>query len=96
MNELEFYSLDDPPAARGFRTILATEALHPYAAAWWPPGHVIGYEHTFGNVVYDFLTAIAEDREVHPDFRDGVYNNAVLDAVLTSAEQRAWVSVPEV
>jgi predicted dehydrogenase len=47
MNELEFFSLDDPDYAQGFRTILVTEDVHDYTSAWWPPGHGLGYEHTF-------------------------------------------------
>ena len=43
MNELEVYFDDEPPAHRGFRRILVTEAGHPYIKAWWPPGHINGY-----------------------------------------------------
>src|SRR5215831_11035794 len=42
MNELELYA--EEGADSGFRTILATDSHHPYIAAWWPPGHIIGYE----------------------------------------------------
>jgi predicted dehydrogenase len=52
MNELEFYSVNDPEYAQGFRTILATEPVHPYITNWWPPGHIIGYEHEFVHAVY--------------------------------------------
>src|SRR5258706_8381406 len=47
MNELQFYSRRDPEHSRGFRTIQATESCHPYMTHWWPPGHLIGYEHGF-------------------------------------------------
>jgi hypothetical protein len=55
MNELEFFSLDDPDYAQGFRTILATEDVHDYVSAWWPPGHGLGYEHAFVHAVVDLL-----------------------------------------
>ena len=47
MNELMFYSQSDGESEQGFRTILVTEESHPYLSAWWPPGHILGWEHTF-------------------------------------------------
>ncbi len=51
MNELEVYTENGPNS--GFRTILATDATHPFVEAWWPPGHILGYEHSFTHTVYD-------------------------------------------
>jgi predicted dehydrogenase len=85
LNELEFYDHEAPEAERGFRTILATEACHPYIGHWWPPGHTIGYEHTFVHAVADFLAAIAGGAPIAPDFSDGLRVAAVLDAGLRSA-----------
>ena len=98
MNELEFYSTDDAPHARGFRTILATEPMHPYVGPWWPPGHVLGYEHTFVHEVADFVNAITQRKPVAPDFVDGLKVQCVLEAVEKSIEGRAWtrVVVPEI
>ena len=59
MNELSFYDDTEDPRTAGFRRILVTEPEHPYAGAWWPPGHLLGYEHTFTHEVRDFLAAIA-------------------------------------
>lgn len=92
MNELQFYSAEDPGDAQGFRTILATEAAHPYVGAWWPPGHIIGYEHTFVHLLSDAFTAIGEGKPISPSFEDGVRNQAVLEAVEISAQERRWVS----
>ena len=61
MNELQFFSQDDPEYARGFRTILATEPVHAYIESWWPPGHIIGYEHEFVHGAVDFIRAIEKD-----------------------------------
>ncbi|HEY3377368.1 MAG TPA: Gfo/Idh/MocA family oxidoreductase [Armatimonadota bacterium] len=96
MNEVEYFNREDPPHVQGFRTILATESIHPYLQAWWPPGHVLGYEHTFTHQVYNFLNAVAHDTPVHPDFIDGAKVNAVLDAMSESAETRKWIDVPEI
>jgi predicted dehydrogenase len=87
MNELKFFSRDDPAGARGFRTILATEGgQHDYIAAWWPPGHVIGYEHEFVHAVVDFCDAIDKKKKIEPNFYDGMKEMEVLDAGLRSAE----------
>jgi predicted dehydrogenase len=86
MNELQFYSRSDPPHVQGFRTILATEACHPYMANWWPPGHIIGYEHGFVHAAADFVRAIYGNTAIEPDFADGVRVARVLAAGLRSAE----------
>lgn len=93
MNELWFYSGKDPQERQGFRRILATEAAHPYIGAWWPPGHIIGWEHTFIHVVYDFMKALDEDRIPSPNFADGVECQRVLEAVEKSVEEQRWIEV---
>jgi len=85
MNELQFCSRKDPENAQGFRTILATEPSHPYIRNWWPPGHIIGYEHAFTHGVVDFVTAVANGTPIEPNFRDGVKCVRVLEAALKSA-----------
>ncbi|QDV72210.1 Gfo/Idh/MocA family protein [Botrimarina mediterranea] len=96
MNVLEYYSKDDPSNRQGFKRIMATEADHPYVAAWWPPGHVLGYEHGFVHGVYDLLQAIANGTEVAPDFRDGAQCVAVLEAVEKSVTAGSWQTVETV
>lgn len=86
MNELQFYSNDDPAGEQGFRTIQTTDPTHPYMTHWWPPGHIIGYEHGFIHAVADFLEAIDKDKEIRPNFADGVKILAVLEAGLESAK----------
>ena len=90
MNELELYLSEG--AASGFRTVLATEAEHPYVGAWWPPGHMLGYEHTFVHTIFDLLTAIDADVLPTPSFEDGVRNQQVLDAIERASASRTWES----
>ncbi len=95
MNELEVYLQDDPPHIRGFRVVQASDSMHPFMSAWWPVGHIIGYEHTFINLVYTMLKAFDKGEEFKPNFEDGVRNQAVLEAVDISSQQKRWVSISE-
>jgi predicted dehydrogenase len=94
LNELEFYSAKDEGTEQGFRTILVTESSQPYVSAWWPPGHIIGWEHTFIHEVSDLLTAIDKGEAVYPDFYDGLRCQQVLDAVSQSTLEGRWLDVP--
>jgi len=85
MNELEFSDGTDPAGEQGFRRILVTEPEHPYAAAWWPTGHGLGYEHAFSHQVRDLVVDIAAGRQPEPSFAEGLQVQRVLDAVETSA-----------
>jgi len=91
LNDLQLYVEEGPNS--GFRTISVTDAKHPYVGAWWPSGHIIGYEHSFTHTVYDFLRAIAEQKLPSPSFEDGYKNQRVLDAIERSAQDRKWVKI---
>jgi predicted dehydrogenase len=93
LNELEFFDRADGTLA-GFRTILVTERDHPYIASWWPPGHTLGWEHTFTNAIADLIQAIATGAPVRPDFEDGVRVQHVIAAVQRAAASRRWEGVP--
>ncbi|HEY2261819.1 MAG TPA: Gfo/Idh/MocA family oxidoreductase [Streptosporangiaceae bacterium] len=94
LNELQFCDRADDPVTAGFRTILVTEPGHPYLSAWWPPGHVLGWEHTFTHEVRDLVTAIAAGTEPAPSFRDGLQVQRVLAAVeLSATRESAWTPV---
>lgn len=95
MNELQVYFTDDEADVQGFRRVLATDPPHAYSEAWWPPGHTIGYEHTFIHEVYELMEALKEGRQPVPNFRDGVRCQAVLEAVERSIEERRWVPLTE-
>jgi predicted dehydrogenase len=87
MNELQFFSQDDPAYAQGFRDILATEGgQHDYIDHWWPAGHIIGYEHEHVHAVVDFVHAVVTRTKIEPNFYDGMKELEVLEAGLKSAE----------
>ena len=91
MNRLQFYNAADPEDRRGFREIIVTESAHPYVGNWWPPGHIIGYEHSFVHTVADFVRAVIAGRSVPPTFAEGLANQRVLTAVQQSARSKQWV-----
>ena len=99
LNELEFYDLSEDPKTRGWSNIMATEGgAHPYAAAWWPEGHIIGYEHSFTNQVADICRVMGRRKpEIPlPDFEDAYQTQRVLEAVLIAAKRRETVKMSEV
>jgi predicted dehydrogenase len=94
MNELWFLDGEEDSRTGGFHRILATEPVHPYIPAWWPPGHGLGYDHTFTNEIADFVQAIVEGTDPRPSFADGVQVQRVLAAVEESAANDArWTAV---
>ncbi|HLU63735.1 MAG TPA: Gfo/Idh/MocA family oxidoreductase [Protaetiibacter sp.] len=94
LNALEVYDRTAPADRQGFTRILVTEPQHPYLSAWWPAGHMLGYEHGFSHQVVDFVTAIEEGRQPTPSFADGLHVQRVLDAVERSAAASSvWTHV---
>ncbi|MFF0251960.1 Gfo/Idh/MocA family protein [Micromonospora zamorensis] len=94
LNELEFYDATRPSVEQGFSRILVTEGEHPYMSAWWPPGHIIGYEHSFTHEMRDFIEAVATGVDPTPSFADALQVQLVLDAVTRSAELgSSWTEV---
>lgn len=86
MNELELYKTDDTTSQSGFRTVQVTGKGMPHGHAYWPPGHIIGYEHTFIGLIADALKDIHEGRCPSPNVEDGYRNQQVLDAVERSCD----------
>ena len=91
LNELELYIEEGPDS--GFKTILVTDAKHPYLDAWWPPGHILGYEHTFIHTVCDLIRAIDKQVIPTPNFEDGVRNQKVLDGIERASSSQKWENV---
>lgn len=96
MNELEFLDATQPGREQGFRRILATEGDHPYESAWWPSGHIIGYEHTFINAFADFLKALATEGKITPNFEDGAKIIRALTAIERSSREQRRVEIEEI
>ncbi|MEA2400542.1 MAG: hypothetical protein QOK00_945 [Thermoleophilaceae bacterium] len=95
-NELQVSVPSLPTSVDGFRTVSVTESEHPFMANWWPPGHVIGWEHTFVHEIHHLLKAIAEDGDVEPHgatFRDGYRAAEVCDAIARSSEADQSVDI---
>jgi predicted dehydrogenase len=84
LNELQ---LGD--SAGGVRTLLVTEPTHPFLEHWWPPGHVLGWEHTFTHELRHFLDAIAGAGDVAPHgatLEDGYRAAELCDAIVRAHE----------
>lgn len=99
MNVLWFFDAREDPKVAGWRRIMATTAgHHPYAAAWWPEAHIVGYEHTFVNMVADMMAVLAGREPIVPlpDFNDAYEVQRVLEAVLISAKHRAAIKMTEI
>ncbi|MCC6856731.1 MAG: gfo/Idh/MocA family oxidoreductase, partial [Microbacteriaceae bacterium] len=96
-SELRVYFADGSvPEAVGFQDVSVTEADHPFAKAWWPRGHVIGWEHAHVNELNHLLECIARDTPVGPygaTFEDGYRNAVICDAVQESAQRGVRVAV---
>jgi len=95
LNELEVHAGD----SRGYETVLVTDADDPYGDAWWPPGHVLGWEHAVVHENAAFLGAVrARERDepvdsAVPSFAAAYDVQRVLDAVETSDDRGEWVSI---
>jgi predicted dehydrogenase len=87
LNELQVFRAGD--RIGGYTTVLVTEQTHPFWDWWWPPGHIIGWEHTFVHEIHHLLRAIVEDGDVAPygaTFEDGYRAAEVCDAIVRSSE----------
>jgi len=92
LNELEVYT----SAAGAFADVLVTDAKHPFMQHWWPPGHILGWEHTFVHELAHLLTCIAQDKDVAPygaTFEDGYRAAVVCDAIANSARERTAIPI---
>jgi predicted dehydrogenase len=95
LNELNFLDATTPVREQGFRRILVNEPEHPYLGAWWPQGHIIGWEHTFTHQIRDFLVAIDTGAAPSPSFEEGLQVQRVLAAVEKSANNKSTLTAVE-
>ena len=96
VNELQFFDAREGADSAGWRVIQATYGGHPYMEHWWPPGHVLGYEHTFVHELYEFIECVARGEECAPSFIDGMKCSQILEAVEISARESAYVDVSKI
>jgi predicted dehydrogenase len=99
MNELEYYDASAERGVQGWTTIMCTHGgAHPYAEAWWPDAHVLGYEHSFTNQASDIINVLAGKKPVVPlpDFNDAYQTQRVLEAVELSAKNRCPIKLSQV
>ncbi|MBK9179414.1 MAG: Gfo/Idh/MocA family oxidoreductase [Acidimicrobiales bacterium] len=102
MNELQVHLAGSAPGGRaqGFRTVIVSEAYHPYQSLWWPPGHLIGWEHVFVHELLHVLEAVRGDHPVAPlgaTLEDGYRCAEVCEAIAlaaSSGERRRVVYQP--
>ena len=94
LNSLQYFDATAPIIEQGFTRILVTEPEHPYVGAWWPAGHMLGYEHGFSHQAKDFVEAISAGEQPTPSFADGLQVQQVLDSVERSAQAGStWIDV---
>ena len=94
-----YFDARETTRTAGWRRIMCTSAgNHPYAGAWWPDGHIIGYEHTFVNMVADMMAVLAGEQPIVPlpDFADAFETQRVLEAAMLAAKHRAAVKLSEI
>jgi predicted dehydrogenase len=95
LNSLQVYDRTAPDTLQGFTKVFVTEPQHPYLSAWWPAGHMLGYEHGFSHQAKDFVEDIAAGRQPRPSFADGLQVQRALSAVeQSSANASAWTPIP--
>ena len=93
LNELQVYFAEEDSRTQAFRTIMVTQSEHAYIKQWWPPGHIIGWEHTFINQYYEFFRAIQTDQPTGPDFYDGMKNQEIIEVLQKSSKTKSWIKV---
>jgi len=100
MNELEWYDATLEDKLQGWSTINVTNGGvgHPYADAWWPTAHVLGYEHSFINLVADICRDLSGRKPLVPlaDFKDAYETQKVMHAVTLSAKEHTTVKLKEI
>ena len=92
-NELDFFDSREPKDRGGFRTILANATHTPYGNFCPAPGHGIGFNDFKVIEIWELMESIAGGKRVMTDMIVGAKVGRIMDAVLESADKRAWVKV---
>jgi len=98
MNELQWWDQTLDPEVQGWSSIHCTHATHPYVRSYWPPGHGLGYEHTFINQAADMVGVLARRKPLVPlaDFEDAYQTQRVLECAIQAARNRCAVKMSEI
>ena len=92
-NEVHLYAPGDRPGRAGYRTLLSGPDTPPYGNFCPAPGHGIGFNDFKVIEIYELMESIAAGKPVLTDMEAGAKVGRIMDAVLDSADKRAWVSV---
>jgi predicted dehydrogenase len=92
LNRLHVFDGNDRAGLQGSHNVLVTGPGHPYTSDFWPPGHILGYEHTFILTLANFLKSLERDETFHANFQDAVEVQRVLQAVTESDRTRSWAN----
>lgn len=83
-------------ALSGFTEICVTDNEHPYASAWWPTGHTLGWEHAHIIEKAQFLGAVASGARLDPclaTFEDGYRVSVIIGAMKESSHAGKQIDV---
>ena len=98
LNLLKVYRRSGSPLD-GFADVIVCEADHPLVGAWWPSGHVLGWEHSHINMLAHFVDAVVNDTSVAPHaatFADGAAAARIAEALTRSAESGRRTSIASI
>jgi len=95
MNSLYYFDNTEKPDRRGFKKIQALTAHHPYMEGHWSTNHALGYANTFINTLREFAISYDKNENPSPNFYDGLKNQMVIDAVISSVEREKWIDIGE-
>jgi predicted dehydrogenase len=91
LNLLHVYLDDHPiPEARGFSAVNVTEKQHPLMKHWWPPAHILGWEHSHINEIKHFIECVHANRPIGPagaTFEDGMRAAQIGELAWRSSQQ---------
>lgn len=99
MAYLDFFDGSLPRKQHGWTRINVSHVPdHPYAHAWWPDAHPIGYADGFTNMVADMMRVLGgqQPESPLPDFEDAYQTQRVLEAVMRAADTKKLVRLSEV
>jgi len=97
-NYLEAYSASDPEeplgGLRGWRRV-DTVSRFAKPGGWPGPKFALGFLRSHVQCLYNFISAVAENRKVRPSLEDGIRLQYLLENVRESAANGSWRKIAE-